>query len=339
MATNGGDPDRSVAERLAAEPYRFDFFQAVSLLERMRPDATPVGEGVHPQREAVHFAADPDLAFPSSEIAGIEPPPAPSGAWTMRVPFMALAGVQGPLPRVYAERMLGARSRTGAVRAFLDIFHHRLVSIFYRARRSRRLGMDGRPPDKSIAAPMLRALVGLGTEGLTERLAVPDRAILRCAGVFALRPRSVAGLRAIVAHYFGVPARIEQFVGRWREIEPEDTTRLGARFGSNVLGESAVLGTRVWDQTAAIRIVLGPLSGAQYRDLLPNGSALTPLGDLVRLYVGPELDVEFQLVLRAADTPSARLDRSEDAALGWTSWLGMRDRPADPRVSVSAERN
>jgi type VI secretion system protein ImpH len=184
---------------------------------------------------------------------------------------------------------------------------------------------------------MLRALVGLGTDGLTERLAVPDRAILRCAGLFALRPRSAAGLRTIISAYFGVSVRVQQFVGRWREIEPEDQTRLGERHGSNVLGESAVLGTRVWDQPGAIRVILGPLSGEQYRDFLPTGSALRPLRDLVQLYVGPDLDVEFELVLRASDTPAAKLDRSPDAALGWTSWLGMPQRTAHPQVSVRAE--
>jgi type VI secretion system protein ImpH len=147
----------------------------------------------------------------------------------------------------------------------------------------------------------------------------------------------MAGLRAVIRSYVGVPVRVQQFVGRWRDLEPEDTTRLGRRQQSNVLGENAVLGTRVWDQSGAIRVTLGPLTAAQYRDLLPNGTALAPLRDLVRLYVGPALDVSYQLVLRASETPSARLDGSPNAALGWTAWLDMPHRVIHPSVPVASE--
>src|SRR5262249_45210278 len=142
MAAGDGNADRSVAGRLASEPYRFDFFQAVSLLERMRPEATSVAEGVNPDREAVLFEAEPSLEFPASETVEVGRPAKPGLATRMRVAFMSLAGVQGPLPRAYVERMLGTKSRTAPLKAFLNVFHHRLVSIFYRARRKRRLAMD-----------------------------------------------------------------------------------------------------------------------------------------------------------------------------------------------------
>ena len=337
MAANRRHADRSVAERLAAAPYEFDFFQAVSLLDRMRDDTVSIGEGVHPQRESVTFSAVPGLEFPASEIAELEPATEERTPWRMRVTFMALAGVQGPLPRAYIERMLGSRARTGAIRAFLDMFHHRLVSIFYRARKSRRIGMDARRPEESIAAPMLRSVVGLSTDGLANRMAVPDRALMRYAGLLSLRPRSVGGLRALLASYFGVPVRIQQFVGRWRTLDDEDTTRLGGRTASSALGEGAVLGTRVWDQSGAIRITLGPLTAAQYQDFLPTGRALKPLRDLATFYVGPTVDVEINLVLRATDTPSARLDSPAPPSLGWTSWLSLQGRTEHPQVAIGED--
>src|SRR4051812_27581640 len=106
MAADRGYADRSVAARLAAAPYQFDFFQAVSLLERLRDDEVSVGEGMNPSQEVVSFSAEPSLAFPASEIGALEPPADPNGQWQMRVNFMTLGGVQGPLPRAYTERML-----------------------------------------------------------------------------------------------------------------------------------------------------------------------------------------------------------------------------------------
>lgn len=337
MAANRGHADRSVAARLAAAPQQFDFFQAVSLLERIRPDAESVGEGVHPSREAVEFAAEPSLAFPASEIAGLDTPETARAPWRMRVSFMSLGGVQGPLPRPYTERMLGSKTRTGPIRAFLDMFHHRLLSVFYRARRTRRITLDSKHPEASIAAPMLRSLVGLEMDGLTNRMAVPDRALMRYAGLISMRPRSAGGLRALVASYFGVPVRVQQFVGRWRTLEEADTTRLGSRKHMIGLGEGAVLGTRVWDQSGAVRLTLGPLSAEQYQEFLPTGRALQPLRDLAAFYVGPCVDVEVQLVLRASETPAARLDAPSPPSLGWTSWLPIEGRTEHPQVAIGEE--
>jgi type VI secretion system protein ImpH len=339
MAADRRHPDRSVAARLEAEPYGFDFFQAVSLLERMRPGAPSVGEGVDAEREAVRFEAPPSLAFPASDILSVTPASTPDQPTTMRVAFMALAGVQGPLPRTFTERLLGARARAGAARAFLDIFHHRLISLFYRARRKRRVGLDGGRPEASPLAPMLRAVAGLGTDGLAGRMAVPDGAALRYAAVLAQRPRSAAGLERMLSTYFRVPVRVRQFVGCWRTLEPEDTTRLGD--GRNPLGAGATLGQRVWDQTGRIRLVIGPLTYAEYRDFLPTGTAMRPLREMARLYLGSATDVDCRLVLRAAETPDARLAGGADAVpgeprLGWTSWLPTVGPRADhAHVTIS----
>jgi type VI secretion system protein ImpH len=338
MATERGRTDRSVAERLESEPYRFDFYQAVSLIERMRPESASVASGVDSTREAIRFSSASGLDFPPSDVESIQSPATTSAPWNMRVAFLGLAGVQGPMPRAFTERLLGRKSRNIALREFLDIFHHRLVALMYRVRRKQRIGVDGLPPEGSSAAPMLASIAGLGMAGLEKRVAVPDRSLLRFAALFAQRPRSAIGLERVLTSYFGVPARVRQFVGRWRRLEADDVTRIGFSGQSRILGESAVLGERVWDQQGKIALVVGPLDFSRYRDFLPTGTGLRPLRDLARLYLGPETEFDVQLVVRARQVPAVTLSSTDPPQLGWTTWLASsRPRTHNPHVTLTGE--
>jgi type VI secretion system protein ImpH len=338
MATERGRTDRSVAERLQSEPYRFDFYQAVSLIERMRPGAVSVGSGVDATKEAVHFTSSSGLDFPASDVATIDAPETTTAPWRMRVAFLGLGGVQGPLPHAYVERLLSRKSRNVALREFLDIFHHRLVALMYRVRRKQRIGVDARAPEASTAAPMLAALAGLGTKGLERRLAVPDRDVLRYAALLAQRPRSAVGLERMLSSYFTVPVHVRQFVGRWQPIEEDDVTRIGVRGQAQILGESAVLGGRVWDQHGRIALIVGPMDYDRFRDFLPTGTALRAFRDMAALYLGPEMEFNVQLVVRARQVPSASLDRTAPPMLGWTSWLGAaRPRTHNPHVALTGK--
>ena len=123
--------------------------------------------------------------------------------WRMRVTFMALAGVQGPLPRAYVERMLGPRARTGAIRAFLDMFHHRLVSIFYRARKSRRIAMerDCCDPEEAFIGALMVVLVPPAGNEYFNRLAQAKTYDAR----LRLIPRDavvIAGAQTVAVQYW-----------------------------------------------------------------------------------------------------------------------------------------
>ena len=119
--------------------------------------------------------------------------------------------------------------------------------------------------------------------------------------------RDADGLAAIIRQFFRVPARIEEFVGHWLIIAPRDRTYLQAE--GKVLGESAMLGARVWDHQSKFRIHVGPLTLAQYEEFLPatrqggfgpkrSGILLRKLVDWVRFYLCFELDWDVRLHLK-----------------------------------------
>jgi len=88
----------SVLSWLFTEPWQFDFFQAIRLLEIAKPDAFPPGETSDPSVELVHLAANNSLATPASEIHSLEAPPEPGTPPLLRANFSSLGGAAGPLP-------------------------------------------------------------------------------------------------------------------------------------------------------------------------------------------------------------------------------------------------
>ncbi len=350
--------ERSVEQHLYDEPFGFDFFQAVRLLGRLSPERALVGHGGPPHREIVRFRALPSLEFPASAIYSLTPAGGEQPVPTMAVTFLGLHGPSGVLPRHYTELIHRLeRERKGeerrALRDWLDLFNHRLVSLFHRAWEKYRFWAHYERGEHERAEPdtftrALFSLVGLGTAGLRNLLrvvaveaptpgqaarertlaAVDDRSLLYYAGLLASRHRTAGGLASLLEDYFEVPVRVQQFVGQWLELEPASMSRLGLSDGNCQLGINALAGERVWDVQGKLRIRLGPLGYRRFNDFLPDRSPLPEhkgfflLVHLARLYAGAELDFDVQPVLRAEEVPECQLnDELPGPRLGWNTWL------------------
>jgi len=338
MATYGWRKDRPLDEWLFKEGHAFGFFQAVRLLEILYPDRIPVGEGSDPSKVVVKFQAKTGLDFPANEVDEVVPPAHPGESARMKVNVLSLSGALGPLPHAYTEVVLERlKHHDTAMRDFLDIFNHRLISLLYRVRKKMRLGFDFKSPHQDQFHRYFYSLGGLGTGWLRGRLGVPDRSLLFYTGLLALQPRSMAGLEFILTDFLGVSVKGKQFRGRWYNLEDSQTTRIGGLNGKNSsLGVNMVLGQRVWDQERTFRLVVGPLTFRQFEDLLPIHDGFTPLCEVTRFYTGDEFDFDIQLVLRAIEVPASRISSRQGPRLGWTSWLRTRFfRHDDDQVVLS----
>lgn len=321
---------------LEAEPYRFDFFQAVRLLERFSPATKPVGRFARPQQEAVRFAAHPSLAFPASQLQSLER--RPDGPARMEVNFMGLFGPCGVLPQAYTELIISrVRERDTALRDFLDLFNHRAISLFYQAWEKYRFTVAYERGERDRFSFVLLDLIGLGTPGLANRQAVRDDALLYYAGLLAQHPRSALALEQLLEDFFEVPVEIVQFAGDWYRLEPEAQSWLTETDRDNEqLAVGAVLGDEVWDPQARVRIRLGPLALDDYLEFLPTGSAFEPLRALVRFFAGDELDFEVQLILKREQVPFCELgaETKEAPRLGWVTWTKWSPMTRDPEETV-----
>ncbi len=319
---------------------RFEFFQAVRLLRKLHPDRASVGRDSDPGREVVRFRSDFSYAFPTGDIRSLESSEDESPD-EMVVNFLGIATPAsfGSLPVPYVEELRRQeRQKNGAMRAFLDLFNHRLVSLFYRAWERSRPDVLCDLGEASAFEAALLALIGAESETALKRLPFDGRDLLARSGLLAMRPASASALCGLVQSLCGIPARVEQFLPSWYEIDREDRTRLGQT--NSRLGDDINLGNEVCLAQSRFRIRLGPMDFATYRHLLPGGQAFDLLASVVRLASGPEFDFDFTLVLHRDAVPRFRL--GEDGAagepnpcrLGWSTWINNDafERDADDAV-------
>ena len=232
-----------------------------------------------------------------------------------------MGGPLGVLPVAYTELMIDRkRYRDTAMWAFLDIYTHRAVSLFYRAWEKYRFPVQYERGN-DVFTEYLFDFAGLGTKGLRGRMDLEEETLLPYVGLIAQKPHSAVALLQIVADYFGIKAKAQQFFGQWIALEEDDFTRIGTQ--NNQLGLNTIIGTSIWEQQSKFRLRLGALSLNQFQAFLPTGTAHKPLRSIVRFMIGLELDFDTQLILQAEQVPACILTTraKRRPMLGWTSWL------------------
>src|SRR5699024_2962224 len=141
-----------------------------------------------------------------------------------------------------------------------------------------------------------------------NRLAADDATLVHFGGHFARGSRSAHAAEQVLSRMTACPVRVEQFVGCWLPIATADQSRLPSRArprGSFCqLGESAVIGRRVYDVQSTVRLVIGPLQYPAFRALLPDGANAGAFVDLAAVTLGPDITFRLCILLAAGDVPA-----------------------------------
>ena len=310
------------------KPYQYDFFSLLRYLECLHTDKPRFGEAARPVDEPVRLTQEPSLAFAPSTVATFKAGD-DSHPHKLSTYFFGMFGPQGPLPLHLTEYIKDREhnSNDPTLRRFVDIFHHRLTMLFYRAwaNASPATSLDRASPRRFDT--YVGSFFGIGMEELRGRDAVPDEAKLHLAGLLGLKTRPANGLLAMLTEFMELPFQLQQFKGEWMSLAPEDWSRLGARHGGAKLGIDMMMGSKVWNCQHRFRLICGPIGAESFKRLLPGRDSLARLRDLIRNYLGDEFDWDLNLVLFAEEVPDLRLGVSGE--LGWTSWLGQRQTDED----------
>ena len=321
---------QGVVARLFREGYLFDFFQSVRLLESFFGGGKGPGETVDVAEERIRFRPHSGLVFPATDVKSVDLLKGTPERARITATFMGLYGVDSPLPVFFYDSIATETDESKPLRDFLDMFNHRLYSLFYRSWRKYRLAAQYRNASTREDL-VLRALslAGLGTKNATENSVIPPIQFAAFAGSLSLRVRNADGLRSLVAEFLGgVQVAVLENMPRWVAIQQR--AHVGRKGTVRaVLGSTACIGESVHDVSGKFRVVFGPLTLVQYLALLPGGASAKLLQFLVLMYVRDHLEYDLQLKLKTSEIPVHRLgDRT--SKLGLTTWLG---KPASQTTS------
>lgn len=320
MATQKRQSDTGIEKTLYQKCHEFSFFKAVELLEKFAPGKKKLGQTLEPGKESVRFSVKPGLAFPAGDISDLKKN-SPKDRAEMEVAFMGLIGPSGLLPNWYNELALEReKNKDHGLVDFLNIFHHRLISLFYLAWKKHRFPENYSPGAGDRLSRYLLSLSGLGTSGMVGMLGLPRESLSFYTGLLSLPVASAASIESVIEYFSGAKTRVDQFVERDVPFEDADLTRLGA--ANATLGEDAVCGSRVKECQSKFRVNMGPTGFQAYKRFMPSGDLLRPVFSLIRYMVGIEFEFEIRVFLKKKEVPTCILGQKspEAAFLGWTTW-------------------
>lgn len=307
-----------VIVHLMTEPWRYQFMQAVGLLLRwLRQQGVPPEQALD---QVLRFRNSLSLGFPASQLERLSQQE--DGRIAITPAFIGLLGNSGALPLHYTQGIANSQLAAGddGAAAFLDIFSHRMVTLFYRAcgkyRLEHRLATEAR--DEQL--PMLLALAGVAPPAGNQAA----NAAAWYAGLLRNRPVSAHAIAKVLADHCRVPIVLEQFAGAWDYLPQDRLSRLGS--ANFTLARGATVGLRLWRHDRRVRLHVGPVDEAALQRFLPHGAGAQALAQMLALFGAPSLQVEIRLVLSAVCITPLVLnsDPAKQRRLGWNTFLPTR---------------
>ncbi len=335
MSGDRGKAESDLKREILERGYRFDFFQLIHLLETWQDREVGIGRDGPYRREGLRLRPHPSLAFSPADVRRVERlvegVAGDDDLLRVTVTFMGLYGIASPSP-VYLTELIGFTDVDAEPLVdLLDLFNHRILSLFYRAWTKYRFPYRYRPGravgegvdlgGEDAFSSYVFSFVGLGEKPVRGLAQLPATRLAKYLGLLTSPTRPPANLELLLSDYFGgVEVRVRPWILRWVPIPPAKRNRLGA--ANSRLGVDLAVGERVPDRAGKFRIALGPLGFGEYLEFLPDGEKFRQLCALVHLWVGERYDFDVELILRREEIPDLRLEPGPGATrLGWTSWV------------------
>lgn len=331
------------------------FFALVATLERLTPAAARVGGDGPVDQEVLRFRHDPSMGFSASDVveASIrEVAKKPSSPWEGRreviellTSFLGVTGSVSPLPLYIPAEVAQAPTPHGVQRDFLDIFHHRLLSLLYRLWMRYQIGREALSDNSEPWAKRIAALSGFDAYDERTELPLPLGELLRLAPLLAGGARTARTLELALqivlrddleldADGRPIAPRIEQLVGGY--VALDDSQRMRLARASAVLGRTAVLGSRARDRSSTFAIELRLRPEVDASAYMAKGAKLERVRKVAVNMLREPLDCELRVtVARTGHTGFALRGAATDAprsGLGRQTWL--RGRTDEQRFVV-----
>lgn len=293
-----------------------------------------IGHSQSIKQDPLRLGQTPLLHFHSSAFASISEVKS-SQTFRLSNAYLGLFGQNGPLPTHITEYAIQRRykHKDTTLIAFCDMFHHRFISLFYRA------WADSQPAiSHDFSANQNQNAVTVSTfsrqDTFAKRVSVFsgtidfDRRARNAikatqtdvdqyfAGLLSMKNRSAGMLQQILEEYLNLPVKINQFVGRWLTIPSTERCRLG---GQNAgLGSTAVIGRSSFQRCFNLSINIGPLNFEDYATLIASPRTFKQMRVLASKAIGSEYELKFEVSLAQGQKKQSKLGQS---SLGVDSWV------------------
>lgn len=337
-----------------------NFFQRLRMLEKDAQHTTgladaPVGYDYPLYREFIDFCVVQSLVSPYAAKQKLELLPMEHGHQKrlLHVSCFGLTGPAGVLPLHYTELLARRqRDKDTALKSLLDGFNARAISFLYRAWKKNRLAVleEQHPKQTKRVSPtrkMMMSYTGFSQGEMVAREAAakantqeiakqePTETIPSCediayyfSGYYSQRPRNANALSKIMSHVLGCEVSLQQFYGRWFELEPSQRNVLGQ--ANCALGRSFVAGGSVYEGSFSMRLRTEPLDFAAFKRVRPGGELFQRLKEILVSFLGTDYWVDLQVVLKGHDRPALQMAETgvSQAPLKLGEGLWLSSEPA-----------
>lgn len=327
----------SLVDSLTNKPYLFNFFQATRLVDmgyinnsqHASMNTASLGSNTLPFRESMRLQSTISLSFQTADVYKFVPSVFNEDTHLYMQPVLTttifgLAGVSGPLPQYYTDVML-VQKRLGnnAMADFLEMFDHRLLSLYYRGWAKQRIYMSyerqqQNPNQQDQHAFMLKSLHGNALTSEQDKVLLNHVSVFY-AGLLAQQPRSASGLERLLTSYLSLPLTIRQFEEEWLFIPRQEWTIISNKNHYNQLGHSILLGKKVKSTRDAFTLVIGPINYKTFQQLKKETTFLNNLHILISYYCNNNIKYKINVGLQKNEVPRCRLNATFQ--LGLDMWL------------------
>lgn len=310
-------------------PKTYNFYQLLELIYKLHDRQGDLTKDSFPEDELVRFTANGTLAFPTSDISGLEE--TEDGQYLLETTFLGLQGSQSPLPSFYLEEFAWDYVQDDpGLNHFLDLFNHRFITLIHRIWRKYRYYISYNEGLDTFSQRMF-ALVGLENPMIRQTLQINHSKMLSYAGLLSGATRSPEVISGLISHCFDLDdVSIIPWQDRIVPIPEDQQTVLGEM--NSDLGETFVIGDNVDDCNGKFVLCLNKLTVKRYLSFLPSGDTFEPLKTFVAFILRDQFAFDVKLSLDKNQLTEMTLGNEMSCLLGWTTFIG--EIPDYPSVTI-----
>jgi type VI secretion system protein ImpH len=334
-------------EQITQDPSGFSLFNTLRFVDAKYPESPKIGQGNKSNEEHIILRQKPSMAFAHTPLSHFIPANENFEKDQLFNLSFGMFGPMGSMPYHLTEHAFSREHhyKDPTFARFADVFHHRMISLFYRAEANIQPCIEMDRPAENDFDLFIGALSGLAQLDSKSVADLEDQTVqsifkdkwdrLYRSGLFSLATRPADGLKSLILDFLQLPVKIEQLTGGWLKLCPEDQFNIGIFSTNNQLGINTSLGEQVFDAQHKFTVKIGPLDRKEFYSLLPNTDLFQQLREMIRLYSNDEYDWDIELELKSHHVPVFQL--GVQSQLGWTTWAGSPTQISDQKVLLESK--